>query len=64
MIPASLIFRVLKLLHNDVLVRGHVDVTTLTNKITDKFFWRNMHADILDCKTLPDVCAQKKSTAL
>ena len=48
MIPPNLVPRVLKLLHNDILVGGHVGVTTLTTKITDKFHWRNMHADILD----------------
>ena len=46
MVPKSLISSVFRLLHNDVLVGGHVGVTPLTNKITDKFYWRNMHAEI------------------
>ena len=60
MIPAGLISRVLMLLHNDVLVGGHVGVTALTTKITDKFFWRNMHADILDYVKRCRTCALRK----
>ena len=57
MVPTSLISRVLKLLHNDVLVGDHVGVTTLTTKITDKFYWHNMHADILDYVNRCRTCA-------
>ena len=46
MVPTSLVSKVLKLLHND-LVGGHVGLTALTTKITDKFYWWNMHVDIL-----------------
>ena len=65
MIPTSLISRVLKLLHNDVLVGGHLGVTALTTKITDKFYLaQHARRHIRLCKTVQNVRAQEKSTAL
>ena len=60
MVPTSLVTQVLKLLHNDVLVGGHVGVTALTTKITDKFYWHNIHADILDYVKRCRTCALRK----
>ena len=47
-------------LRNDVLVGGHVSMTALINKITDKFYWRNMHTDILDYVKRCRTCAFRK----
>ena len=60
MVPNSLVSQVLKLLHNDVLRGGHVGVTALTTKITDQFYWRNMHADILDYVKRCRACTLRK----
>ena len=64
MVPASLVTKVLKLLHNDVLVGGHIGVTALTTKITDKFNWCNLHADILDYVKRCRKCALRKRAPL
>ena len=60
MVPTSLVSKVLKLLHNDVLVGGHIGVTASTTKITDKLYWRNMHADILDYVKRCRTCTLRK----
>ena len=60
MVPGSLVTKVLLLLHNDVLVGGHVGVTALTTKITDKFNWRNLHGDLLDYVKRCRKCALRK----
>ena len=46
-IPATLVRRVLSLLHEDVLAGGHVGVNVLRSKIIDKFYWGRMQSDIL-----------------
>ena len=43
MVPQTLVPKILKLRHNDILIGGHVGVSVLSTKI----YWRNMHTDIL-----------------
>ena len=60
MTPAALIPKVLKLLHNDILIGGHVGISALSSTISEQFYWRNMHADILDYVKRCQTCALRK----
>ena len=59
-IPGKLIPKVLRLLHNDILAGGHVGVSSLTTKISDKFYWRNMNADIVDYVKACETCSLRR----
>ena len=48
MVPQTLKPKMLKLLHNNILMGCHVRVSALSTKISEKFYWPNMYADILD----------------
>ena len=45
-IPATLVRRVLSLLHEDIFAGGHVRVNALQAKIIDGFYWGKMQSDI------------------
>ena len=59
-VPPSMVARVLRLLHNDILAGGHVGASALTTKVTEKFYWRNMNADIADYVKACDTCALRR----
>ena len=46
MVPNSLRGNIMKTL-NDILNGGHVGIDALSTKITNKYYWKNMHEDIL-----------------
>ena len=60
MTPATLVPKVLKLLHNDILIGGHVGISALSSKISERFYWRNMQADILDYVKRCQTCALRE----
>ena len=59
-IPGKLIPKVLRLLHNDILAGGHVGVSSLTTKISDRFYWRNMNADLVDYVKACETCSLRR----
>ena len=59
-IPGKLIPKVLRLLHNDIVAGGHVGISSLTTKITEKFYWRNMNADIVDYVKACETCSLRR----
>ena len=59
-VPPALVASVLKLLHNDVLAGGHVGTSALTEKVMNRFYWRNMHKDILDYVRACETCSLRK----
>ena len=59
-IPGKLIPKVLRLLHNDILAGGHVGISSLTTKIAEKFYWRNMNADIVDYVKACETCSLRR----
>ena len=46
-IPATLVRRVLSLLHRDVFAGGHVGANALHAKVTERFYWGKMQTDII-----------------
>ena len=59
-IPGKLIPKVIRLLHNDIVAGGHVGISSLTTKITEKFYWRNMNADIVDYVKACETCSLRR----
>ena len=59
-IPATLVRRVLSLLHEDVFAGGHVGVNALQAKIIDKFYWGRMQSDILSYVRACERCSLRK----
>ena len=59
-ITGKLIPKVLRLLHNDILAGGHVGISSLTTKIAEKFYWRNMNADIVDYVKACETCSLRR----
>ena len=60
MVPASMVQRVLYLLHDDLLCGGHVGTNALQNKLVNKFYWKNMFVDAVDYVRQCDRCALRK----
>ena len=58
--PGKLIPKVLRLLHNDILAGGHVGISSLTTKIAEKFYWRNMNTDIVDYVKACETCSLRR----
>ena len=59
-LPPSLRDHVLSTLHGDILAGGHVGRQSLSDKITDRFYWEGMHRDILEFVKACSTCARKK----
>ena len=51
--------KLLKLHHNDVLVR-HFSVERMLELLTQKYYWINMHADVKEYVALYDICQRVK----
>ena len=60
MVPASMIKRVLYLLHDDILCGGHVGTTALNTKVMERFYWKNLYVDILKYVRECERCALRK----
>ena len=59
-VPASLVHRVLYLLHDDILCGGHVGITALNTKVVERFYWKNLYIDIVEYVRACERCALRK----
>ena len=59
-IPATLVERVLSLLRGDVFAGGHVGANALHAKATERFYWGNMHTDIIAYVRVCERCSLRK----
>ena len=60
MVPASMVQRVLYLMHDDILCGGHVGITALNTKIVERFYWKNSYVDIIEYVRACERCALRK----
>ena len=59
-VPTPLVKRVLDLLHKDIFCGGHIGTTSLYNKLTKRFYWKNMMVDVLNYVRACERCALRK----
>jgi len=59
-VPESLKEKVLKTLHDDILNGGHVGTEALLTKISEKYYWKGMHQDVLEYVRACKACALRK----
>ena len=59
-IPATLVRRVMSLLHENIFAGGHVGINTLQVKIIDRFYWGKMQSDILAYVRACERCSLRK----
>ena len=60
MVPATMVQRVLYLLHDDILCGGHVGITAMNTKVIEKFYWKNLYMDIVEYVRACERCALRK----
>ena len=59
-LPESMVPKVLELLHDDMMAGGHVGVIGLQTKVTQRYWWRRMHNDILEYVRKCEKCGLRK----
>ena len=59
-VPKVLVNRVMSLLHDDILCGGHVGQNAMCKKVLLKYWWRNMHSDIVRYVRECETCGLRK----
>ena len=63
-VPTPLITTVLREMHDSALSGGHMGIARTLEKVRVKFFWQNMHSDVINWVKSCVRCSQRKAPAM